>query len=578
MLRFMWRRALEWSCATAFCMACQGARESGMSQGSPAANAGAVGPLAAVAPPALQGFGAGLSTVSSAEVLASAAPASVGNVPVQVDLVEPYPPGHWRLADPARLDNVMLWFRQILIRHRDCPSGLVSHNLPHWRGAPAPPDRSREEAFALAQSIAEEARLHPDQFGALAEARSEDVATRRLGGVVGGLQASAIRVSVVLDVMAALRPAEVSRVVETGYGFHVFQRLAPPSERRVSGSRIVITHDDAPWVSHFLARWPIARRSASRARALADEIYQQLQADPARFDELVQQYSDHHDAVRGGDFGQWSTRERTAFPRELEVLQRLKPGEVAAPMDSLFGIQIIKRTAERERTAFSYTALRLHFDPEAAVGSERSEASVAARARAIADDVFAFPLAFAEYQRQLGGGGRSELVQGRSDGPVERVLEQLTPGQVARSPIRLRNDYLLLQRLTPSSSSPPATPEWELPAPEHADLRTSVASYGLRLLAQSGPVLAQSSIDWARRDRARALLDALPNARGASAEQQLVVLEGQLQTLLGADTADYVNGLRAGVEASLLASPRHWRMVVPSAPAGFFASSAPGRP
>jgi PPIC-type PPIASE domain len=538
MSRFMRLPARQWLYATSLSIACQQTRAPVVVQDSPAV------------------------------------PAQAASAPVQTELVEPYPPGRWRLADPAQQEHVMLWFRQILIRHRDTPSGLVSNNLPHWRGAPAPPARTRAEAFALAQSIADEARLHPAQFARLAEARSEDIATRQLGGAVGGLQASAIRVRGVLDVMQALRPDEVSRVVETGYGFHVFQRLAPPIERRVSGSRIVIAHDDAPWLEHFLARWPIARRSKALALALADDIYRQLRTDPARFDELLQEYSDHQDAVRGGDFGEWSTREITAFPREIEVLERLQPGEVAAPMDSLFGVQIIKRMPEHERTHFAYTAVRLRFDSAAPPGSEQSEASVAERARAIADDVFAFPSAFEDYQRQLGGSSRSDQIQGRGDGSVERVLEQLAPGQVARSAIRLRNEYLLLQRLTPQLTSHAAAVELELPAPDHADLRMAVAQYGLRLLATGGSTLAQSAIDPARRERARALLDALPTTSGVTAGPQLAELERQLQELLGADTADYMNRLRAGVEASLLESRPSWRLVVPSAPAEFFASTA----
>jgi hypothetical protein len=576
MSKFIRLPVLQWLCATGIIIACQQRHEPAVEHGSSVtnpisanalvANTLVTNALVAVAQP---------SSTPSTESISSSAPVQAGTAPAPTDLIEPYPPGHWRFVDPDRLAHVMLWFRQILIRHRDVPSGVVSHNPPHWRGAPAAPSRTREEAFALAQSIADEARLHPERFAELAEARSEDIATRHLGGSVGGLPANGIRTAVVLDVMAALRPNEVSRVVETGYGFHVLQRLAPAIERRVSGSRIVIAHDDSPWVSHFLARWPIARRSKARAIELADEIYRQLQADPRRFDALVQEYSDHHDAVRGGDFGEWSTREVTAFPREVEVLQRLQPGEVAAPMDSLFGIQIIRRTPERERTHFASTAVRLRFDPAAAPGSEMSEATVAERARAIADDVFAFPSAFQVYQRQLGDPSRSDGIEGRGDAPVERVLAQLAPGQVARSAIRLRNEYLLLQRLTPEPASSPAALELELelPSPERADLREVVASQGLGYI-KVGSTLAQSSLDPARRDRVRALIDALPSARGANAELELTEFERQLQALLGADAAEYMALLLAGVEARLLESPRKWRLVVPVAPSGFFADTA----
>lgn len=263
-------------------------------------------------------------------------------------LVVPYPPGRWRLARFDELERALIWPAHILVRHREVAPGLVSFSLPLWQAAPPPPERTRREALELAERLAEQARAQPEQFAALARQHSEDIATRHAGGALGGV--NAFKLSdwpEVLDALAALKPGGVSTVVETGYGFHVLSLRPPPEARRVGGARIVIGYDDAPWLHRYLARRPIPPRSHAAAAALAEQVYREARAAPGEFARLVAAYSEHREAEHGGDFGRWSTLEPTPFPDAVEVLQGLEPGEVAPPIDSLFGFQIIQRTEEQ---------------------------------------------------------------------------------------------------------------------------------------------------------------------------------------------------------------------------------------
>src|SRR6185295_17932020 len=108
---------------------------------------------------------------------------------------------------------------------------------------------------------------------------------------------------------------------------------------------------------------------------------------PDRFPQRLDEFSEHRDARWGGDFGRWSTREPTPFPREIELLQHLQVGELAAPIDTAFGYQIILRTPERVRKRYASRALRLRFDPTAPSSAPQSRDAVQREAEQLAIDI-----------------------------------------------------------------------------------------------------------------------------------------------------------------------------------------------
>jgi len=135
----------------------------------------------------------------------------------RIERLRPYPPGRWRLASPGALARTMVWASHILIRYRDVRAGTdVPFNLNEWSSLPPPPERSRDEALALARQVQRSAAADPASFARLVAQYSEDASTAERGGSLGGLEALQLFPwPVLLDTLAALPQGQVSEVVET---------------------------------------------------------------------------------------------------------------------------------------------------------------------------------------------------------------------------------------------------------------------------------------------------------------------------------------------------------------------------
>ena len=278
--------------------------------------------------------------------------------------VAPYPRGRWRLVSPRELGQVLLWPSHILIRYEGVP---VLHSYFAHAPASAEPvaERTREAALALARDVARRAREPAIGFANAARQHSEDRITRDQGGSLGPVLASAFNQwPQVLDALAALEAGEVSEVVETEFGFHIFQRRAPPPERTLSGSHIVIGFEGAPLLGELIGRPPLPTRSREEALELANQVYRQAVAQPERFAELVARHSDHRDAALDGDFGAGSTRELGTYPRVRELLEGVPIHGVVGPIETKFGFEIGQRTPERPRLRYAVSLLTLAYAPD----------------------------------------------------------------------------------------------------------------------------------------------------------------------------------------------------------------------
>jgi hypothetical protein len=389
-------------------------------------------------------------------------------------LLAPYPLGRWRLGDRGALENVVVWTSHILIRFDKAKTDEVNFTLTSWRSVAPPPTRTRAEALVLAQDIARRARSEPKTFAALAARYSEDITTKDQGGSLGGVTASQLTLwPQVVDALAAIAPGEVSEVVETWYGFHVFSRSAPVPEQRVSGAHVVIGHELAPWLA-VVARGPVPARSREQAAALAQEVYAQARRDPQRFGELVERYSEHRTATAGGDFGSYSTREPNDFPRHVEVLSHLQSGEVAPPIETPVGFEIIQRTPERPRQLYAMNSLWLPFDPEAPDADPSSRASVLAVAKAHLVEIASDPQRFDAIQKTVCCTYVQQWVDGRGTPALTSMLERLRPGQMAPEPVESESYQVIAQRIEPAPE-PTIAPSFELPAQEEVNLEYHLA-------------------------------------------------------------------------------------------------------
>jgi hypothetical protein len=231
----------------------------------------------------------------------------------------------------------------------------------------------------------------------------------------------------------------------------------------VSGRHLVIAHDAAPWIE-LAARGPVPRRSRADALALAAGLYEQARARPHEFVRLVAEYSEHRDATRGGDFGTWSTWELTQYPREIETLEQLEIGEVAEPIDSLFGVQIIMRVEDAPRQRYAMTAIQFRFDPAKPEADPASRRAALQRAEQISLQLHQDPDRFALLQQQICCPTVVEVITGRSLPALEDALAASKPGQIAARPIEDRNiEYLIPKRLELGALPPAVQARFELP-------------------------------------------------------------------------------------------------------------------
>jgi len=141
------------------------------------------------------------------------------------------------------------------------------------------------------------------------------------------------------------------------------------------------------------------------------------------------------------------SREPTPFPREVEVLRSLKLGEVSAPIDTLFGFQILVRTPERPRREYAMRALRLRFDPSAADGDVSWRVAVRRDAEQLAARIAGSGRMFEEELGQRCCQVNARWEEGRGYWSANAVLDQLAVGGVAARPVEWDLSFLIVQRV-----------------------------------------------------------------------------------------------------------------------------------
>ena len=99
----------------------------------------------------------------------------------------------------------------------------ASHLLVAYKGAArSRATRSKEEAQKLAEQYRGQALKNQD-FAELARAHSDDPTAKTAGGSLGQFDRGGM-VKAFSDAAFALKPGEISAVVETEFGFHVIKR------------------------------------------------------------------------------------------------------------------------------------------------------------------------------------------------------------------------------------------------------------------------------------------------------------------------------------------------------------------
>jgi peptidyl-prolyl cis-trans isomerase C len=95
-------------------------------------------------------------------------------------------------------------------------------------------------------------------------------------------------------------------------------------------------------VSHILVSTD--KRSDEEAKALANDIYQQIEADPEKFDELVMEYSE--DPSAKSNRGSFKNIKKGDMVKPFEdAAFALQPGEISVPVKTQYGYHIIRLDA-----------------------------------------------------------------------------------------------------------------------------------------------------------------------------------------------------------------------------------------
>lgn len=206
---------------------------------------------------------------------------------------------------------------------------------------------------AKAQRVRERARTGED-FGALVREFSDAPGGAATGGQMG-LRSAERYPQLFLDTTRNLRAGDVSPVVRSGAGFHVLKVV----ERRqggLPGADVVQSN-----VRHILLRLG-PQMTEQQARARLTELRRRIEGG-ADFATLARENSQDGSARNGGDLG-WANP--GLFVPEFEnAVNELRPGQMAGPITTRFGVHLIqlqeRRTAtltQREQRDIARSVLR----------------------------------------------------------------------------------------------------------------------------------------------------------------------------------------------------------------------------
>ncbi|HTV25614.1 MAG TPA: peptidylprolyl isomerase [Polyangiaceae bacterium] len=213
------------------------------------------------------------------------------------------------------------------------------------------------------------------------------------------------------------------------------------------------------------------------AQQLADRVYAEATAQPEAFTQLVARYSEFGGSDRGGDMGMWSTREPSDYPREVEVLAQLEIGQVAPPLDSPIGYEILRRTPERQRERYAAELLRMTFNPWVPDSDSASKASTLGRAQAIIEQARSSGSGWGGLGPDVCCRERDEWQDGRGIPTISAAVERLAVGDVAPAPVQVGDSYVVARRVTPGNVAPPSA-VYELPAPTQPNVGLFLSQRG----------------------------------------------------------------------------------------------------
>ncbi len=204
----------------------------------------------------------------------------------------------------------------------------------------AVPENSTQEQIKpledQAREVARRARSG-DNFAELAKTFSQALDRGANGGALG-LRSVERYPELFVQAVAALPVGGVSEVLRSGAGFHVLKVL----ERQQAPATLMVSQTRA---RHILLRLG-PQLSQAQAQSQLSTLRQDIVSGKVDFAEAAKRLSQDGSAAQGGDLG-WASP-GMFVPEFEQTMDRLRPGQVAEPLVSRFGVHLIEVTDRRD--------------------------------------------------------------------------------------------------------------------------------------------------------------------------------------------------------------------------------------
>jgi peptidyl-prolyl cis-trans isomerase SurA len=226
---------------------------------------------------------------------------------------------------------------QYLEHQKKTASAANEYNVAHILIAVAQDAKPAQlaQASKLAHDIDDRARNGED-FGALAVSHSQSESALE-GGALGWRKGTELP-TFLADVIARMKPGDVSDVLQTPSGFHIVKLL---DTRAAGGAQIV----QQVHLRHILLK-PTEIEDDATVEQKLSRWREQIVSGKEQFAVFAKTYSqDPGSAVNGGDLG-WS--EASVFvPEFAGVVAGLKDGEISQPFRTQYGWHIVQLLGHR---------------------------------------------------------------------------------------------------------------------------------------------------------------------------------------------------------------------------------------